>query len=119
MTGSVKRGLITFLNFQLQLVKTPIDVRLLLKIESCQECKVTKFQVGTILTCLTMDGQMHTIGKAIRPLFADPVTNESGLASSSCSNDHCFPAALPKLGLLPDRKEVEIGSPLGRSLSSA
>ena len=23
----------------------------------------------------TMDGQIHTIGKAIRPLFADPVTN--------------------------------------------
>ena len=35
---------------------------------------MTKFQVGTILTCLTMDGQMHMIGKAIRPLFADPVT---------------------------------------------
>ena len=37
-------------------------------------CKVTTFQVGTILTCHTMDGQTHTIGKAIRPLFADPVT---------------------------------------------
>ena len=24
-----------------------------------------------------MDSQMHTIGKAIRPLFADPVTNVS------------------------------------------
>ena len=35
---------------------------------------MTKFQVGTILTCLTMDGQMHTSGKALRPLFADPVT---------------------------------------------
>ena len=35
---------------------------------------MTKFQIGAILTCLTMDGQMHTIGKAIRPLFADPVT---------------------------------------------
>jgi len=38
---------------------------------------VTKFQVGTILTCHTMDGQVHTIGKAIRPLFADPVTFHS------------------------------------------
>ena len=37
---------------------------------------MTKFQVGTILTYLTTDGQMHTIGKAIRPLFADPVTND-------------------------------------------
>ena len=35
---------------------------------------VTKFKVGTILTCHTRDGQAHTIGKAIRPLFADPVT---------------------------------------------
>ena len=35
---------------------------------------MTKFQVGTMLTCHTMDGQTHSIGKAIRPLFADPVT---------------------------------------------
>jgi len=35
---------------------------------------VTKFQVGTIFTCLTMDGQTHAIEKAIRPLFADPIT---------------------------------------------
>ena len=35
---------------------------------------MTKFQVVTILTCHTMDGQTHTIGKAVRPLFADPVT---------------------------------------------
>ena len=27
---------------------------------------MTKFQVGTILTCHTMDGQVHSIGKAIR-----------------------------------------------------
>jgi len=25
--------------------------------------------------CHTMDSQAHTIGKGIRPLFADPVTN--------------------------------------------
>ena len=35
---------------------------------------VTKFQIDTILTSKGMDSQMHTIGKAIRPLFADPVT---------------------------------------------
>ena len=35
---------------------------------------MAKFQAGTILTCLTMDGQTHVIGKAIRLLFADPVT---------------------------------------------
>ena len=35
---------------------------------------MTQFQIGTILVYLTMDGEMHTIGKAIRPLFANPVT---------------------------------------------
>jgi len=35
---------------------------------------VTKFQVGIMLTCHTMDGQMHLIGNAIKPFFADPVT---------------------------------------------
>ena len=35
---------------------------------------LTKFQVSTILACYLMDGQMHSIGKAIRPLFADQVT---------------------------------------------
>ena len=35
---------------------------------------MTKFQVDTIPTCHTMDGQTHTIGKAIRPLFANLVT---------------------------------------------
>jgi len=34
---------------------------------------VTEFQVSSMLTCRTMDGQMHSIGKAIRSLFADPV----------------------------------------------
>ena len=52
-----------------------IDVKFLPGMEPCYGCKVTKFQVGTKLTCFTMDGQMHGIGKAIRPLFADPVTN--------------------------------------------
>ena len=37
--------------------------------------KVTKFQAGTILlTSQVMDCQVHAIGKAIRPLFADPIT---------------------------------------------
>ena len=27
-----------------------------------------------MLTCHTMDSQIHSIGKAIRPLFVDPVT---------------------------------------------
>ena len=27
-----------------------------------------------MLTCHTMDGQTHSIEKAIRPVFADPVT---------------------------------------------
>ena len=31
-------------------------------------------QISPILACHTMDGQMHTVGKAIRPLFTDPVT---------------------------------------------
>ena len=35
---------------------------------------MTKFQDGTILTSQVMDCQVHAIGKAIRPLFADPVT---------------------------------------------
>ena len=62
MTRSAKRGLIAFFNFQPG-------------IEPCSKCKVSKFQVGTILKCHTMDGQTHTIGKTLRPLFADPVTN--------------------------------------------
>ena len=35
---------------------------------------MTKFQAGTILTSLVMDYQVHAIGKAIRPLFSNPVT---------------------------------------------
>ena len=35
---------------------------------------MTKFQTGTIFTSQVMDFQLHAIGKAIRPLFADPVT---------------------------------------------
>ena len=31
-----------------------------------------------MLTHYTMDGQMHSIGKAIRPLFTDPVTYKAG-----------------------------------------
>ena len=36
--------------------------------------RVPKFQVSTLLTCLTMDSQMHAIGKTVRPLLAAPVT---------------------------------------------
>jgi len=35
---------------------------------------VTKFCAGTILTSQGMDCQTHAIGKAIRPIFAEPVT---------------------------------------------
>ena len=35
---------------------------------------LTKFQIGNILTCHIMDGQTYTIEKAIRPVFANPVT---------------------------------------------
>ena len=43
-------------------------------IEACLQGKVTKFQAGTMLTSQVMDSQIHAIEKAIRPLFADPVT---------------------------------------------
>jgi len=48
---------------------------------------VTKFQVGTILKCHTMDGQMHSIEKIIRPLFTDPVTYKVRMAASMGSGD--------------------------------
>ena len=35
----------------------------------------TEFQDGTIITVEVLDCYVHAIGKAIRPLFADPVTN--------------------------------------------
>ena len=56
-----------------------MDIKFLPGIEPCSECKVTKFQVSTIFTYLIMDGQMHANGKAIRPLFADPVTFEANI----------------------------------------
>jgi len=37
-------------------------------------CSAYFLSVGTMLTCHTMDAQLYSIGKAIRPLFADPVT---------------------------------------------
>ena len=43
-------------------------------IEACLEGNVTKFQTGTMLTSQVMDSQIHAIEKAIRLLFADPVT---------------------------------------------
>ena len=36
---------------------------------------MTKFCAGTILTSQVMDSQKRAIGKAIKPLFAEPVTN--------------------------------------------
>ena len=42
-----------------------------------------------MLTCLMMDGQTHAIGKAIGPLFKDPVTFMLGIVTKleiSCSN---------------------------------
>ena len=45
------------------------------EIEVCLQGKVTKFQTCTMLTSQVMDSQIHAIKKAIRPLFADPVTN--------------------------------------------
>jgi len=36
---------------------------------------VTKFQDGIVITTEVMGCQVHAIGKAIRPIFADPVTN--------------------------------------------
>jgi len=35
---------------------------------------VTEFQDGTFITMEVMGCQIHAIGKAIRPLSADPVT---------------------------------------------
>ena len=65
-----KKGSYSLLNFLLQSVTTHCVFSLLMQnllseIEPCLECKVTKFQVGTILTCY----KMHSIGKAIRPLL--------------------------------------------------
>ena len=36
---------------------------------------MTKLQAGNVHTSQVMDFQVHAIGKAIRLLFADPVTN--------------------------------------------
>jgi len=36
---------------------------------------VIEFQEGTFITMEVIDFQVHAIGKAIRPLFADLVTN--------------------------------------------
>ena len=36
---------------------------------------MTKCQAGTIRTSHVMGCQVHTIGKTIRPLFEDPITN--------------------------------------------
>jgi len=35
---------------------------------------VTEFQDGTFITLEVMGCEVHAIGKAIRPLFTDPVT---------------------------------------------
>ena len=41
----------------------------------CLESKGTKLQGDTTFTSRVMDCQVHAIEKAIRPLFADRVTN--------------------------------------------
>ena len=46
-----------------------------LAIVLCQEYAVAKFHAGTIFTSQIMDWQAHVIGKAIRPLFTELVTN--------------------------------------------
>ena len=45
-----------------------------------------------MLISLTTEGQMHAIGKAIRPLFADPVTNvqKANLNDESVVTLHCL-----------------------------
>jgi len=43
---------------------------------------VTKFCAGTVLTSQVMGCQIRAIGKAIRLLFAEPVTN------SACDAQH-------------------------------
>ena len=35
---------------------------------------MTKFQAGTMHTSQVLDCQVYAIGKALRPLFADPLT---------------------------------------------
>ena len=48
---------------------------------------MTKFQLCTILTCHTIDSQANTIGKAIRPLFTDPVTY---ITAAGCAKSDFF-----------------------------
>ena len=40
------------------------------------ECNVTKFQVGTMFTCHTVDSQMYSIGKVIRPLLISQIWSQ-------------------------------------------
>jgi len=78
VTGSAKRGLIAFLTFCLMSHNSSwlfaIVIKISPAIEAFLEGKVTKFQTGTMLTSQVMDSQIQAIEKAIRPLFADPVT---------------------------------------------
>ena len=79
MTGSAKRGLIAFSEFPCLMSHNSswlfaIVIKISPAIEACLEGKEIKFQTGTMLTSQVMDSQIHAIEKAIRPLFADPVT---------------------------------------------
>jgi len=58
---------------------------------------VPKFQDGIIITVEVMGGQVHAIGKAIRSLFADPVTNN---ISGSNSNSIITPGVLKEISNL-------------------
>ena len=49
---------------------------------------MTKFQTGTMLTSQVMDSQIHAIEKAIRPLFADPVTYHDLLLDHALHKSH-------------------------------
>ena len=61
---------------------------------------MTKFETGTILKYHITDSQMHSIGKAIRPRFADPVTyvgyilaywyRISAIAEKAANTDICI-----------------------------
>jgi len=46
---------------------------------------VPKFREGILITVEVMGHQVHAIGKAIRPLFADPVTYMLFLFAVECA----------------------------------
>jgi len=75
VTRSAKRGLTAFPNSQVWLIITLcLMYHFQFTPSTSAVLKVTKFQGSTIFTSHVMGHHVHTIGKAIRPLFADPVT---------------------------------------------